>query len=215
MFKWYPAKLLFSFLLGIVFFGFLGIVDDLLGSRGSRGMRGHFGSLLRGKLTTGALKALGGGIGALLIAVVSLPLRPWWEVLTGAILMALSANTINLFDLRPGRAIKVFFLWFFILFGAAGNRSPLFSLVPLAGGLIAYAPYDFKAKGMLGDTGANLLGISLGMVTVWSFSFSVQLAVLGFLVLLHLFTERYSLSEIIERNRLLRFLDHLGRTDIK
>ncbi len=215
MFNFFPEKLLTPFLLGIVFFGFLGVVDDLLGSRSSRGLRGHFGSLFRGILTTGAFKALGGGLGALLIAVVSFPLRPWWEILAGALLMALSANTINLFDLRPGRAIKVFFLWFLILLGAVRGGGPLILLFPLAGGLLACAPYDFRGKGMLGDVGANLLGIALGMVTGWSLSFSAQLAVLGFLVFLHFLTERYSLTEVIDQNRFLRFLDRLGRADLE
>ncbi len=215
LFKWYGGEPLFFFLLGIVFFACLGIIDDLLGSRSSRGLKGHFGSLLRGKLTTGALKALGGGIGAVLLAVMSFPSRPWWEVLTGALVMALSANTINLFDLRPGRAIKIFFLWFFVLLGAKGSGVSVVLLFPLFGCLLAYAPYDLGAKGMLGDTGANLLGISLGMATAWVLPFATQLVVVGLLVLLHLFTESSSLTKVIEENRILRFLDHLGRSDIK
>lgn len=65
---------------------------------------------------------------------------------------------------------------------------------------------------MLGDTGANLLGAALGMASVWTMTFPAQLAVVAFLMLLHLFTERYSLTMIIEKNRLLRFLDNLGRS---
>jgi UDP-GlcNAc:undecaprenyl-phosphate GlcNAc-1-phosphate transferase len=149
--------LLVLFLVGVVFFALLGLLDDLLGSRENRGLKGHFGALLNGKLTTGALKALGGGAGALLISFISLPGRPWWEILTAALLMALAANTINLVDLRPGRAIKVFYLWFLILLAVFQDKLPLVLIAPLAGGLLACAPADLKARAMLGDTGANLL----------------------------------------------------------
>jgi UDP-GlcNAc:undecaprenyl-phosphate GlcNAc-1-phosphate transferase len=204
--------LLVLFLVGVVFFALLGLLDDLLGSRENRGLKGHFGALLNGKLTTGALKALGGGAGALLISFISLPGRPWWEILTAALLMALAANTINLVDLRPGRAIKVFYLWFLILLAVFQDKLPLVLIAPLAGGLLACAPADLKARAMLGDTGANLLGAALGMASVWTMTFPAQLAVVAFLMLLHLFTERYSLTMIIEKNRLLRFLDNLGRS---
>jgi UDP-N-acetylmuramyl pentapeptide phosphotransferase/UDP-N-acetylglucosamine-1-phosphate transferase len=133
-------------------------------------------------------------------------------VLTAALLIALAANTVNLVDLRPGRAIKVFYLWFFLLLGFFWDKETLALLAPLAGGLLALAPTDLKARGMLGDTGANLLGAALGMTSVWATAFSIQLAVVVFLLLLHLFTEKYSLTGIIERNRLLSYLDNLGRS---
>ncbi len=208
--KWHNPRYI-VFLLGLAFFCLLGLIDDLLGSRSSRGFKGHFASLMRGRLTTGALKALGGGIGAILISLLSFPQRPWWEILTSALLIALAANTLNLFDLRPGRAVKVFFLWFLILLPAAGVRGAFSLLAPLAGSVLAYTPHDLKARAMLGDAGSNLLGAALGMATAWTLSFFVQLAVVGFLLLLHVFTEKYSLTEIIERNRVLHFLDRLGR----
>jgi len=87
----------------------------------------------------------------------------------------------------------------------------LILLAPLAGGLCAYAPYDLRGKAMLGDTGSNLIGAGLGMVTAWVLPFSVQLLVVAILILLHLLTEKYSLTEVVEKNRFLRFLDRLGR----
>lgn len=211
--RWAGQETVVLFLFGIVFFAILGLLDDLLGSRENRGLKGHFGALFGGKLTTGALKGIGGGIGALFFSLISLPGRPWWEILTAALLVALTANTINLVDLRPGRAIKVFYLWFLILLGFYWGHVSLILLAPLAGGLIAFAPADLKARVMLGDTGANLLGAALGMASVWMMTFSTQLAVVIFLILLHLFTEKYSLTMIIERNRFLRFLDNLGRSN--
>ncbi|MGB9791176.1 MAG: hypothetical protein ACPLTR_01185 [Thermacetogeniaceae bacterium] len=199
------------FLFGLTYFGLLGLVDDLLGSRSSTGFKGHFSSLIRGKLTTGALKALGGGAGAILISLFSFPHKPWWQVLAAALLIALSANTLNLFDLRPGRALKVFFLWFLMLIPVGWKSGYLSLLAPMVGCVLAYAPHDLKARAMLGDTGSNMLGAALGMASVWMLSFSAQLGAVAFLFALHLFTERYSLTAIIERNRFLNFLDRLGR----
>ncbi len=208
--NWWKSKLLLPFFVGILLFSFLGLLDDLLGSRENRGLRGHFRALLRKELTTGGLKAIGGILGALLISVTTFPSGPWWEMITATLLIALSANALNLLDLRPGRAIKGFYLWFFAL--ALGSRhNSLFLLLPLAGGLLAYAPYDFKSKVMLGDSGSNLLGASLGMITAWVLPFPTQIVVVGLLVLFHLFTEKYSLTEVIEKNPLLKFLDELGR----
>jgi UDP-GlcNAc:undecaprenyl-phosphate GlcNAc-1-phosphate transferase len=210
-FQWFSQSRYICFLLGIVFFGLLGLVDDLLGSDDSRGLRGHFKALRHGVLTTGALKALGGGLGALVIATYSVPAKPWWEIITAAVLIALTANAINLLDLRPGRAIKIFLLAFIIILGATRGKGPIVALYPLVGAVLAYAPADLQARAMLGDTGANLLGSSLGMVMAWSFSFHVQLAAVAFLVLLHIFTEKYSITDIVERNRALLFIDQLGR----
>ncbi|AFV11821.1 glycosyl transferase family 4 [Thermacetogenium phaeum DSM 12270] len=211
LFRWHATPKVAFFLLGMIFFAFLGFIDDLLGSRGSKGLRGHFGALFRGRLTTGTLKALGGGVAALLVAAGSLAGRPLWENITAAVLIALTANTINLLDLRPGRAVKVSLLWFLILLVGFRGDSDLLLLAPLAGGLCAYAPCDLRGKAMLGDTGSNLIGAGLGMVTAWVLPFSTQLLVVAILILLHLFTEKYSLTEIVERNRFLRFLDRLGR----
>lgn len=209
--QWYSPEDVLSFLVGVLFFALLGLIDDLLGNRGSRGLKGHFGALFRGELTTGALKALGGGLGALFISILTLKGQPWWEILIAALLIALAANTVNLMDLRPGRAIKVFYLWFFVLLSVYYSRMPLVLLAPLAGALFALAPIDLKAKGMLGDTGANLIGAALGLACAWAMPFTGQLILVVFLLLLHLFTERYSLTQIIEKNPLLRFLDNLGR----
>ncbi|HEX3011092.1 MAG TPA: hypothetical protein VHQ70_03505 [Syntrophomonadaceae bacterium] len=53
------------FILGLMSISFLGFIDDMLGQRDTLGFKGHIGSLLHGKLTTGGLKALGGGMIAL------------------------------------------------------------------------------------------------------------------------------------------------------
>ncbi|HXZ75787.1 MAG TPA: hypothetical protein VEH31_33640, partial [Streptosporangiaceae bacterium] len=79
--------------------------DDLAGSGGRRGFRGHLGALARGEVTTGAVKIA--GIGATGVAAAALAGGGPADVVINAGLIAGGANLLNLFDLRPGRAIKV------------------------------------------------------------------------------------------------------------
>src|SRR6202035_3604999 len=79
--------------------------DDLAGSGDRRGFRGHLGALAQGDVTTGAVKI--GGIGATGLAVAALLGGSPVDVAVNAGLTAGAANLLNLFDLRPGRAIKV------------------------------------------------------------------------------------------------------------
>ena len=97
--RWIP------YLLGVAFLGFL---DDSLG-RGERadaprGWRGHARALREGRLSTGAIKA----IGALALAayVVSGRGLESWRYLADVALLVLATNAFNLLDLRPGRAEK-------------------------------------------------------------------------------------------------------------
>ena len=79
--------------------------DDLAGDGDRRGFRGHLGALAQGQVTTGAVK-LGGIGGTGLMAAAMLGGAPA-DVAINAGLVAGGANLLNLFDLRPGRAIKV------------------------------------------------------------------------------------------------------------
>jgi UDP-GlcNAc:undecaprenyl-phosphate GlcNAc-1-phosphate transferase len=79
--------------------------DDLAGSGSSRGFRGHLGALARGEVTTGAVKL--GGIGATGLVSAALLGGSPVDVAVNAGLAAGGANLLNLFDLRPGRALKV------------------------------------------------------------------------------------------------------------
>ena len=68
-----------------------------------------------------------------------------------------------------------------------------------------------KAKAMMGDTGSNVLGISIGILMVLGYTLKVRIVWLVFLVLIHLLTEKFSLTKIIEKNKVLNFIDRLGR----
>ncbi|HOB21232.1 MAG: hypothetical protein GX766_01665 [Firmicutes bacterium] len=197
----------FSFLFLLAALVLLGFIDDCLGGKDAKGFRGHFRSLFRGQLTTGGMKAIAGGFFSLVVAT-TLAEEPA-RILLAALLIAFSANTLNLLDLRPGRALKSFWLGSILLLWTRGGNLPLY---PLLGASVIWAPADFKGRAMLGDSGANCLGAALGYSLAVSLSLPWQLAVVLFLLLLNLISEKYSFSAIIEGNPFLRFLDRLGRS---
>ncbi|RDV83987.1 hypothetical protein [Ammonifex thiophilus] len=211
----FPGRVEKVQLLAFFFFSTLttlvGLMDDLLGSREASGLKGHFRELLRGKLTTGALKAL-----AVLVAALILFLphsASVGEALLNTLLVALWVNTLNLFDLRPGRAGKVFLLAWPFFSWAAWGRPELVFLWATGGVLLAFLPLDLRARVMMGDAGSNTLGGVLGLLAAWTLGLQTKVILLAVLLLLHFLTERYSLTTIIARNRWLDFLDRLGRRD--
>lgn len=205
-----PLEKTVAFLFLLALTTLVGVIDDAWGSRAVSGLRGHFGRLLRGELTTGALKALAIAAGSL---ILFLPGATPGEALLNAAVVALTVNAMNLFDLRPGRAGKVFLLAAAILTWAAWGKEELLFLWLVCGALLAFLPGDLAARAMMGDAGSNSLGAVLGLTVVWGCDVAVRAGVLGGFILLHLLTERYSLTEIIARNRVLNFLDRLGRRD--
>ena len=98
----------------------------------------------------------------------------------------------------------------YLLIGIAGPARVLWLLLPLLAVALVLAPLDFGARAMLGDSGANLLGAALGMVAVYYLSFSLQLVIIFLLLAVHLYAELSSLTRLIERHPLLRYLDGLG-----
>ncbi len=198
-----------AFLLATGGMAVLGLVDDVYGSRKASGLRGHLVRLLRGEITTGALKAIG-GLAIAFFASLATARGP--EILLNTLIIALSANALNLLDLRPGRAGKGFLAAGGVLFAVSWGSPLLVFPAAVGGALLAYLPADLRARAMMGDAGANVLGVVLGLAAVWILPLPAKVGVLIFLVGFHLFTERYSLTEVIAKNRLLDFVDRLGRT---
>jgi hypothetical protein len=180
-----------------------GAYDDLAGTGDRRGFRGHLGALRHGEVTTGAVKL--GGIGATGIISAALAGGSPADVILNAGLVAGGANLLNLFDLRPGRAIKVAAASGALL-GAAGLDSVA---APLAAGL-ALLPEDLGERAMLGDAGANALGAMLG-VSASGLSRTGRITLLGVIVGLTAASEKVSFTKVIARNPVLNWLDMLGR----
>jgi UDP-GlcNAc:undecaprenyl-phosphate/decaprenyl-phosphate GlcNAc-1-phosphate transferase len=190
--------------------------DDLAGSGSRRGFRGHLGALAHGEVTTGAVKL--GGIGATgLVSAMLLGGGPA-DVAVNAGLVAGGANLLNLFDLRPGRALKVALASGALLaVGARGGPSRAGALPAVAGPLgaaVALLPEDLGERAMLGDAGANALGALLGVAAAASLPRPARLALLAAITGLTAASEVVSFTAVIERTPALRWLDMLGRRPV-
>lgn len=191
-------------------FGGLGLLDDLKGDRSVGGFRGHFQKLKQGRLTTGAAKALGGGLLSLAAGYLITVPHPFGYALLAGLLIALSANTLNLLDLRPGRCLFGFFIGVLTIGAvlwsqhALGAGFLLWTAVAFA--LILY-PLDSGGAVMLGDTGANAFGAVLGVAGAIYFSLLWQCVLVLALIGFQWWCEKHSLSKTIEENSLLRSLD--------
>jgi UDP-N-acetylmuramyl pentapeptide phosphotransferase/UDP-N-acetylglucosamine-1-phosphate transferase len=193
----------------------LGMIDDMLGGAHSgqaaapRGWRGHGGAALRGELSTGTVKALGSlGLALLTTNYLGLAVGRW---LLAAAVLVLATNTLNLLDLRPGRAFKVFVLIAAGLTIGARALRPLWTLGLFVGPALVAGAYDLREKAMLGDTGANLLGALAGLWMVLTLSQTGQLIALALLLVVTVYGELSSISELVARVPLLRRLDSWGR----
>lgn len=190
--------------------GILGWIDDVYGSREAGGLYGHARALLRGTLTTGALKAAGGAVVGVAAAWV-VGWRGWWVLAAGAV-VALGSNLANLLDLRPGRACKFWLVgWAALLAGTGPGAAQLVS-TGLAGGVVGFLPADLRERGMLGDVGAGMLGAALSVSAVASLHRTPLLACLGVLAALTVLSEVASFGGLIERIAPLRWFDALGRS---
>ncbi len=194
-----------AFVLGVAL---LGLIDDLAGTR-ARGIRGHFRELASGRISTGVIKAFG-TLGLALFAVSGRG-QGTGQFLVEAFVLALAANFFNLLDLRPGRAIKVFILLGAGLWAGSGNSEPVKSLALFIGPVLAYLPFDLRARAMLGDTGSNLVGAVAGIWMVLTLSSTGLIVALGALVALTVYGEIRSINSFIEKTPLISRLDSVGR----
>lgn len=191
---------------------FLGLIDDLYGTREVGGFKGHFRKLIfERKLTTGVLKAVGG---AIVGAVAGKTVYPdnLARCITCTLLVALGANFLNILDLRPGRAVGVFLLAIGVTCCVAFDTLPDRWLIAILGvTTILWGLADSRGKAMMGDSGSNSLGAALGLTAALSFALSTQVAAILLLVVIHWYSERHSITRLIENNKILKAIDaHLG-----
>jgi UDP-GlcNAc:undecaprenyl-phosphate/decaprenyl-phosphate GlcNAc-1-phosphate transferase len=185
-----------------------GVYDDLAGSGKRRGLRGHLGALAHGEVTTGTVKL--GGLGATGLASGLLLGGGRADIVVNAGLVAGGANLLNLFDLRPGRAIKVATVSA-ALIAAGGKRGGAAAVAAPLGAGLAMAQEDLGERAMLGDGGANALGAMLGCAAAASLPRPARIAALAGIVALTAASEKVSFTKVIERTPALRWLDMLGR----
>ena len=189
--------------------GAAGFLDDVRGGRGTRGFRGHLRAAMSGRVTTGLLKLLIGGAGGLAAGVA---VSDSWQVLTTALLVALSANLFNLLDVAPGRAGKMGVAWWIPLL-VWGSEAWAVASAGVLGALLVCLPLDLRERAMLGDAGANPLGAVVGLGLALALPTWAATIVIVLLLGLNLSSELWSFSAIIERMGPLRALDRLGRVN--
>jgi len=188
-----------------------GCYDDLAGNGDRRGFRGHLGALAHGEVTSGAVKIV--GIGATGVTAGALAGGPLVDVALNSALAAGGANLLNLFDLRPGRAIKVALIGSVLL--AAGSRGRGWPAVAApVGAAVALLPEDLGERAMLGDAGANALGGMLGAAAGVTLSRPARIVLLAGITGLTAASEVVSFTKVIARTPPLNWLDMLGRRPV-
>jgi hypothetical protein len=191
----------------LVLLGSAGEWDDRRGDERARGFGGHFRAARSGRLTGGLVKLLAGGLAGLAAGFLT---SSGAGVVQTALLVALSANLLNLLDRAPGRALKAAALLGIplSLLGPPGWALAAAGTFGAAGGV---APLDLQERGMLGDSGANPLGGVLGLGCALSLSETWRVGAIAVLLALNLASERWSFSALIQRTPWLAVLDRLGR----
>jgi UDP-N-acetylmuramyl pentapeptide phosphotransferase/UDP-N-acetylglucosamine-1-phosphate transferase len=183
-----------------------GLLDDLRPG-GPRGLRAHGGALVRkGRVTTGLVKAAA-GVGGAVLVVLTVHGREPWVMVAGVVLIAGAANVWNGLDVAPGRAGKFFLLGTIpLLF-----LSPPALMARLLGAEAASLWPDLRERGMLGDSGSNLLGFVFGAALYGELSPVGVAIAAGLAVVLNLLAETVRLTRIIEAVAPLRWFDRAGR----
>jgi len=186
-------------------FGFLGLVDDLVGTVDTKGFAGHLGALVRGQVTTGLVKLVGG----VMLGVVVAP-GTGWDAVRSGVLIAACANVGNLFDRAPGRTIKVCLLGGLVVAAIGGPAWALTGPMLVLGAGLGMLVADLREQCMLGDTGSNVLGAAVGVGLAISLGAPGEWVALAVAVALNVASEFVSFTKVIDAVAPLRFVDRLG-----
>jgi len=190
--------------------GALGLLDDL--AAGSpRGLRGHARAVLRGRLSTGAIKAI--GTVALAAYAMAGEDASGPQYVAGVGVLTLSAHLGNLLDTRPGRSEKALALIGATVCAASGSLAPLAPVAALIGPVAVGAWLALRERAMLGDSGAGLIGGMIGVLLVTTLSVPALWTALALLIAISLYGEFRSISSAVSRVPLLQRLDSLGRVN--
>ncbi|MBM7581312.1 UDP-N-acetylmuramyl pentapeptide phosphotransferase/UDP-N-acetylglucosamine-1-phosphate transferase [Caldicoprobacter guelmensis] len=206
-----PDTSYMAFLLVVTALALIGFIDDVLGDTAVKGIKGHVGTLFKGNISTGGIKLIITALTGMYVSWCYHRELMAWVVY--ALLFSLFVNFINLMDLRPGRAIKVFMLSVIVIV-TLGGFSNIWMFIPLLASLPFYIKGEMEERYMLGDTGANLLGGIIGLYAIKEVPFVPAAVMLTALISIHVIAEYHSLSKFIESIPALRFIDQLGRLKV-
>jgi hypothetical protein len=182
-----------------------GVVDDGFGGA-VRGLRGHLRALLNGQVTTGGIK-VAAAVLASAITVAWTPREHLWANLLALIAIAGCTNVWNGLDVAPGRALKGFLVVAVVLLIVDLKAF----LLVLTGAAAAVVWPDLRERGMLGDSGANLLGFLAGAEIVRRLPEVWLLPAAVIVIGLNILAETVTFSRTIEAVPPLRWFDELGR----
>jgi UDP-N-acetylmuramyl pentapeptide phosphotransferase/UDP-N-acetylglucosamine-1-phosphate transferase len=186
-------------------FGFIGLLDDLIGGASTKGFRGHLGALRHGQATTGLIKLVFGVVlGMLLVGSDS------GDAVRSGVLIAGTANLANLFDRAPGRVIKVSMLAAVVVAVLGAPDWQLSGPMLIVGAGAGMLLPDLRERCMLGDTGANVLGAAVGWGLVLAVREPGEWIALVVVVALNLASEFVSFTRVIDAVRPLRWFDRWG-----
>jgi hypothetical protein len=182
-----------------------GVVDD--GYGGSvRGLRGHGRALLAGRLTTGGIKLIAAVLAAG-ITVAWTPREHLWANVLALIAIAGCTNVWNGLDVAPGRATKGFLAVAVVLLLVDVRAF----LLICTGAATAVLVPDLRERGMLGDSGANLLGFLAGAEIVRRLPEVWLIPAVATVVGLNILAETVTFTRTIDAIPPLRWFDRLGR----
>lgn len=189
--------------------GAVGLYDDIAGARPEqvrdKGFAGHLRALRSGRMSTGAVKVVG-VVGASIAAAGPVSTGPVDRIIAAGV-MAGTANVVNLLDLRPGRAAKASALAAVALLGGPAGGAG----AAVLGTSLGVLPADLSEKVMLGDAGANALGVLLGYRLAAGSRTVARTGILAVLIALTAASEKVSFTRVIEATPGLRDLDEWGR----
>lgn len=193
---------------------FIGLVDDRLGNKEQKGLKGHIMAFItKGKISTGILKITTTIFFASIFILYIQPVTVGEWIRYGIILI-LTPHIFNLFDTRPLRVWKISLLYGSLFL-------PLLQFMPFSAYLYIvtffFVFYVFEGHkiAMLGDNGATLIGGIFAVMTIMHASISQQWTLIGLFFLLTALSEKISFSKFIEKSNVLRWLDGLGIASTK
>lgn len=188
----------------------VGWIDDRYGRKDIKGLGGHIRAWTeRRELTTGLIKLLMIVVLAFVFAAVQE--RDLLSMAAALLLLPLMTNTMNMLDLRPGRALKVFLAVCLICAVSGADGIDLIYMYPVAVSSLLLFAGDVRARFMLGDAGSNLIGFACAAGLVRIAPLWLEGLLIALLLYLHWYAEHDSLTRYIENNRMLSWLDGLGR----
>ena len=187
-----------------------GTIDDLFGNRNISGFKGHISYLIKEKkISTGLIKIFFGIIAGF-VAAHLFGGDNILRTISAFLLIPLSANSINLFDLRPGRALFIFFISFFVICLISSFNMYDWGIISVVM-IVTMAAYIWDRIGhaMMGDSYSNVLGAFLGILIIMNTPSSFWIIAIILNILLQIFSEKYSISKTIENNKVLNFIDKI------